>query len=103
MNSRFYYPTNTSSLGEPRRVRNSEPGLEPPAYRFGLESSRIASEAGKRTVLVVEDDDNSLFVLKEILADLGYRVLQAWDGRQAIEVAESETLDLMLLDVRCQG
>jgi DNA-binding response OmpR family regulator len=57
----------------------------------------------ERTVLVVEDDDNSLFVLKEILGKMGYRVLQAWDGKQAIEVAETEPLDLMLLDVQLPG
>jgi CheY-like chemotaxis protein len=103
MHSRFFYPTNASSLGEPRRVRNSGPGFEPPTSLFGPESNRIANEAGKRTVLVVEDDDNSLFVLKEILGTMGYRVLQAWDGKQAIEVAESEPLDLMLLDVQLPG
>lgn len=102
MNSSFYYPTNTSSLGEPRRVRTSMT-VEPPASWFEPESGRLAIDARKRTVLVVEDDDNSLFVLKRILGEMGYRVLQAWDGRQAIEVAETETPDLMLLDVQLPG
>jgi two-component system, cell cycle response regulator DivK len=56
--------------------------------------------SGKPTILVVEDDDNSLFVLKNILRTKGYRVLEAWDGKQAIEVAEAEKLDLILLDLQ---
>ncbi len=56
--------------------------------------------SGRPTILVVEDDDNSLFVLKNILRTKGYRVLEAWDGKQAIEVAEAEKLDLILLDLQ---
>ena len=30
----------------------------------------------------------------------GYRVVEAWDGRQAVQVAEDEELDLILLDLQ---
>jgi two-component system, cell cycle response regulator DivK len=52
------------------------------------------------TVLVVEDNDDSLFALRSILKTKGYSVLEAWDGRQAIEIAEAEDLNLILLDLQ---
>lgn len=54
----------------------------------------------KPTVLVIEDDENSLFVLKSILGTKGYRVLEASDGKQGLEIAEAEDLDLVLLDLQ---
>ncbi len=59
--------------------------------------------ASKPCVLVVEDDDESLFVLKHVLGTRGYRVLEAWDGKQALEVAEAENLNLILLDLQLPG
>jgi DNA-binding response OmpR family regulator len=102
MNSRFYYPTNIGSLGEPRRASNSfmSPVAQRASARFETDYGRRPSTFAKPTVLVVEDDDNSLFVLKSILGTKGYRVLEAWDGKQAVEVAEAEKLDLILLDLQ---
>jgi len=63
-------------------------------------SSALKNTAGaKPTVLVVEDDDDSLFALKSILRLKGYRVIEAWDGKQAVQVAETQDIDLMLLDL----
>jgi DNA-binding response OmpR family regulator len=50
--------------------------------------------------MVVEDNDDSLFMLKSVLSRKGYRVVEAWDGKQAIELAETEELDLILLDLQ---
>ena len=52
------------------------------------------------TVLVVEDNDENLFMLKTVLTRKGYRVVEAWDGKQAIDVAESAEVDLILLDLQ---
>jgi two-component system, cell cycle response regulator DivK len=102
MNSRFYYPTNTGSLGEPRRVHNFMSLIEQRSSWFGADYSRGQNHSsfGKPTVLVVEDEDNCLFALRDILSTKGYLVLEAWDGKQAIEVAEAENLDLILLDLQ---
>jgi len=63
-------------------------------------SSALINTAGANpTVLVVEDDDDSLFALKSILRLKGYRVIEAWDGKQAVQVAETQDIDLMLLDL----
>ena len=52
------------------------------------------------SLLVVEDYDDCLFILKNILRTKGYRVLEAWDGKKAVEVAEAENLNLILLDLQ---
>ena len=67
--------------------------------RFEVARGWTTTNSGEPTILVVEDDPNSLGALKTILLDKGYQVLEACDGKQAIEVAEIEKLDLVLLDL----
>ena len=50
-------------------------------------------------VLVVEDDQTLLVVLKYNLAKEGYDVATATDGVQALEVARSEKPELIVLDI----
>jgi CheY-like chemotaxis protein len=100
MNSRFYYPTNTGSLGEPRRAASD---ASPRQYQRPMEfegSKAVTSVKRERTVLLVEDDDNCLFLLTRALGSKGYRVVQAWDGKQALELTRAEHPDLVLLDLQ---
>ena len=53
---------------------------------------------GKR-ILVVEDDETLLDVLRYNLAKEGYDVVSAVDGVQALELARSERPDLIILDI----
>jgi two-component system, cell cycle response regulator DivK len=103
MNSRFEYPTNTGSLGGTRRPSSFVSPFQPPTTNhFAVESTWAPALFAQHTpcVLVVEDNDDSLFMLKTVLTHKGYRVAEAWDGKQAIEVAETEELDLILLDLK---
>lgn len=50
--------------------------------------------------MVVEDNDEASYMLRTVLTHKGYRVVEAWDGKQAVEVAENEELDLILLDLQ---
>jgi PAS domain S-box-containing protein len=56
---------------------------------------------GDETILLVEDQAAALDVLSEMLRDLGYRVLTASQGREALEVAARSpgAIDLLLTDV----
>jgi DNA-binding response OmpR family regulator len=49
---------------------------------------------------VAEDDDDCLLVLKTLLSGKGYQVLAAWDGKQALEIANTEEFDLVILDLQ---
>ncbi|MGH7477151.1 MAG: response regulator [Longimicrobiales bacterium] len=50
-------------------------------------------------ILIAEDHLDSREALKTLLEAFGYRVLEAVDGRQAIEVAADSRPDLILMDV----
>ncbi len=60
---------------------------------------------GSATVLVVEDEAGVREIACAILADLGYRVLEAPDGEEALRVfgANAATVDLLLTDVVLPG
>lgn len=53
-----------------------------------------------KTVLVVEDYSDSRFMMGRLLEMSGYRVLEAENGREAVEVAERECPDLVLMDLQ---
>jgi two-component system, cell cycle response regulator DivK len=50
-------------------------------------------------VLVVEDFEDNRFMMRRLLEMSGYRVVEAVNGEQAVEVAESEHPDLILMDL----
>lgn len=52
------------------------------------------------TVLVADDDADLRLVLRETLGRHGFRVIEAADGREAIDSATREVPDLTLLDLR---
>ncbi len=49
-------------------------------------------------ILIVDDEQNIVDILKDNLEREGYTTLAAYDGVQAVEMAESEKPDLILLD-----
>ena len=53
-----------------------------------------------KTILVVEDDEASSILFKEILRPYGPSVLIARDGREAIKKIESNTVDIVVMDIR---
>ena len=58
----------------------------------------------QRTVLVVEDDVLERGPLAEYLRDAGFRVIEAANAREAIEVFSSEiVIDIVFSDVRMPG
>jgi CheY-like chemotaxis protein len=55
------------------------------------------------SVLVVDDAPPNVKLLRLILKDAGYRVLEAASGPEALEVMRREKPDAMVLDVRMPG
>ena len=51
------------------------------------------------TVLVVEDFEDNRFMMRRLLEMSGYRVVEAVNGEQAVEVAAEERPDLILMDL----
>ena len=65
----------------------------------------VASAAGPRTVLVVEDEVMLLQLLAEELEEFGYRVLPTMRGDEALKElrASAEAIDLLITDIRLPG
>ena len=51
------------------------------------------------TVLVAEDSADTRVVVCRVLADRGYRVVEAADGAEAVELALSACPDLVVMDL----
>ena len=54
---------------------------------------------GAPTVLVVEDFEDNRFMMRRLLELSGYRVVEAVNGEQAVEAAQRERPDLILMDL----
>lgn len=55
------------------------------------------------TVLVVDDDADMRKLLKDFLQPDGYDVIEAANGHDAMLLAESETIDIVVLDKEMPG
>ena len=51
------------------------------------------------TILICDDDSDILSALEIYLKQEGYRVVRAGNGREAVRIAEAQTVHLILLDV----
>ena len=51
------------------------------------------------TILVVENEVSNRLLIERVLSTRGYHCLSASNGREALEVLERETVDLILTDL----
>ena len=56
-------------------------------------------EVPARTILVVDDFDDTRLMMRLWLQRRGYRVVEAADGLQALEVARRESPHLVIMDI----
>ena len=54
----------------------------------------------RRTVLVVDDFDDTRLLLRTWLERRGFRVVEAGNGLEAIDQAETEAPDLIIMDMQ---
>ena len=59
--------------------------------------------AVQKTILVVDDDPSVREMIGRVLAAEGYPVLSASTGAEAVEIAASNRIDLVLLDLNMPG
>jgi CheY-like chemotaxis protein len=73
-----------------------------PSKNVGQPNARPAPTAPQTTrlpLLIVDDEPPILELLQETLADAGYSVLAASNGREALAIAQQTPLALVLTDV----
>jgi two-component system, cell cycle sensor histidine kinase and response regulator CckA len=89
--------------GSTLRVLLPALNLAPDAVSEAQRSDQL--EPGTETVLLVEDDESVRGLAVTMLTRLGYHVLSAAEGREALAVAgaRAEPIDLMLTDVVMPG
>ncbi len=56
-----------------------------------------------KKVLVIEDNEINLYLMRTILQKLGYQVIEAQDGFTGVELAIAERPDLILMDIQLPG
>lgn len=63
----------------------------------------MTSKTPKKTVLIIDDDDDMAHALERILSVGGYAVIRASDGNEGVRMAVREKPDLILLDFMMPG
>lgn len=61
------------------------------------------SDDRNTTILLVDDEEENLWILEELLADYGFFLVTATGGEACLERARAVQPDLILLDVRMPG
>ncbi len=56
-----------------------------------------------KKILIVDDKYGIRLLLSEVFTDEGYKVFSAANGKEAIEIAQEEKLDLAILDIKIPG
>lgn len=96
-----------SALGEGTTVRLMLPKASGEAERPPkpeLQAAPTVRASARRTILVVEDDDQVLATVEGALDDLGYRTLLAHDPSQAVKILTSdEPIDMLFSDIVLPG
>jgi two-component system cell cycle response regulator DivK len=59
----------------------------------------VEKDSRDRTVLIVEDSDDARYFMRLALEQLGYLIIEAENGVKAVEIAESERPDIILMDL----
>src|SRR4029450_13206361 len=85
--SRFWFELVAPLVVE---ARESKPSSEHPIVGY---------EGPRRTILVVDDRLDNGAILVELLTPLDFRVLEAADGRAALDVAQVRRPDVILMDL----
>jgi DNA-binding response OmpR family regulator len=63
----------------------------------GVDLDQVGEE--RRRVLVVEDEPDTVYLLKQILRIAGFNVLSAYNGREALKKVAEHKPDVVLLDI----
>ncbi len=59
----------------------------------------MKEQATTPTVLLVEDTEDNRFMMRRLLEMTGYRVIEAMNGEEAVELAKSESPHVILMDL----
>ena len=56
-----------------------------------------------RRILVVDDQEDNRRILRDLLTNSGFEVIEAVTGEEGVTLAEAQTPDLILMDIQLPG
>ena len=68
-----------------------------------MQAQAAINRTRPQTILLVEDFDDTRLMMKLWLQKKGYRVIEAENGEQAVELAQREQPDLIIMDMMMPG
>lgn len=83
----------TLSMVEEKKEENISGG------EFGANDEVMEKSAGRKTILIAEDIQSNYQLVSTILKD-HYDLLHAENGQKAVEIARSQHVDLLLMDMK---
>ena len=69
------------------------------SFRKQGQQKKSVQNPSSKTVLVVDDTEKNVIVLEKVLTSEGYTVLTAHNGKAALEVLETNPVDLIISDI----
>lgn len=67
------------------------------------DQNSLTSSTEPTLILLAEDNQANLITISRYLKAKGYEIILAKDGQEAIEIAKSQSLDLILMDIQMPG
>jgi two-component system cell cycle response regulator DivK len=63
----------------------------------------VSGQGAGRLILIVEDNEKNLKLVRDVLQFHGFRTLEAINGEEAVVMARENQLDLVLMDIALPG
>jgi two-component system, cell cycle response regulator DivK len=54
----------------------------------------------QRKILIVEDNEQNMYLMTFLLENYGYKIIQAFNGKEGIRLAQETKPDVILLDIQ---
>lgn len=70
------------------------------SHRLEISQKETADQQPKNCILIVEDDLYNAAYLEEILSRADFSIVRAKNGQDAVDICVSQTIDLVLMDIR---
>lgn len=101
--SRFYFSLRLEQFTETATPVITTPSTNGATTPMSTPSAKTVVSASRHTVLVVEDNYFNQVLVQIVLQKLGYQILTANSGEQAISMAQQQSASLVLMDIEMPG
>ena len=83
-----------------RASAEQAPSSQPPSSQSLIAEQEAPPHLAGRTLLLVEDNSLNRIVATEMLRKTGARIIEAHNGREAVDLLAEQAVDLVLMDLQ---